>query len=183
MREMSGVVRRCCRSNDRLCFGVLLACVLIAGPIQAASAQDSRSTTVSMFAGGSQYDLSGVGWTAVFGPRVDHTFLAPLGVQFSLPVYRYEPQLADKITYVLPEVSVLVSPQLGRVSPYVGFGLGWSFVVSGPDGLNELTLHVAVGVRVQLAGPWDLRSEGRLRAMDPWSGNTADISGGVGYRF
>lgn len=121
MRE---VFERCRPWN--LCLRcILLVWVLTASVLQQALAQNPRETTVSLFVGGSYYDLSGVGWTLVVGPRVDHAILAPLGVQLAFPVYSYVPQFAAAhLTWVLPEMSLLVSPTVGRVSPYLRFGPG-----------------------------------------------------------
>ncbi len=148
-------------------------------------AQAPDKTTVSVFAGASHYDLSGVGWTSVVGPRIDHELFAPLAVQFAFPVYRYLPQFApDHLTWVLPELSLLVSPAVGSVSPYIRFGPGWAFVITGRQyGSSEVTLHMALGVRIKVWERWDVRSEVGVRSVNPWTGNTADICGGLGYRF
>ena len=138
---------------------------------------------MSLFIGGSEYDLAGVGWTAVFGPRIDRVVLGPLAVQLAVPVYSYVPQFGDRITHLLPELSLLVSPRIGRVSPYLGLGPGWSFGVTGPSFVDALTLHAELGVTVGLMNSWEVRSELRARAIDPWGGGTTDISGGIGYRF
>lgn len=165
--------------------GILLAIVFAASVFHQGSAQAPNETTVSFFAGASEYDLSGVGWTAVFGPRIDHTLRGPLAVQFALPVYSYVPQFAPgHLTWILPELSLLLSPTIGRVSPYLRFGPGWAIVVSGKQyGNSEETLHVALGARVQVSRSWDLRSEFCIRSINPWAGSTVDIGGGIGYRF
>ncbi len=170
-------------SRGGICLGLALASLFLVGDPQPASAQGPKETSVSLFVGASEYDLSGVGWTTVFGPRVDHRILGPFSVQLSLPIYGYEPQFGDRLTYVLPELSLLISPRRAQMAPYFGFGAGWSFVISGPNVPDAWTLHAALGIRAQVVSSWDLRSEFRVRTIDPWAGVTADISGGLGYRF
>lgn len=68
-------------------FSVVFAYVSIAMVPAPVSAQTADKTSVSFFAGGSEYDLAGVGCTAVFGPQPDHALLAPLAVQLAVPVH------------------------------------------------------------------------------------------------
>lgn len=45
------------------------------------------------------------------------------------------------------------------------------------------TLHAVIGTRVTVNSDWGARGELRVRAVRPWSGNTADILVGVGRRL
>lgn len=169
-----------CISPRRLIVALLCMGVLGTDPLVA---QVRGKTAVSAYAGRSEYDLSGVGWTAVYGVRVDRDVGGPFVAQFALPLYRYNPYRGSYgISYLLPELSVLLSPRVGPVSPYLGVGPGWSFMVEGGS-RHTLTLHAALGLRIDLVANWDVRGEFLARSIDPWHASTADISGGVGYRF
>lgn len=163
---------------------ILLMCALTACVLQLALAQKPGETTVSMFAGGATSELNNRGWSPVVGPRIDHAILYPLAFQFALPVFSFMPWLGERVTYGLPELSLLVSPTVGRVSPYLRFGAGWAIVMAGQrSGSSQETVHVALGLRVRVMRSWDVRSEFGLRSINPWSSETTDISGGIGYRF
>ena len=132
---------------------------------------------VTFMAGPSSYDLSGTG-TAAFGAV---RFDVPVGrvfvVEPGVAIFRYTAQSSDAITYLFPEVSF--QAQLpGAVRPYLGGGIGFTEFISGRGG-TDVTLHAAAGVRVPVANGWGLRGEARLRAVDPFHGNTFDFGFGV----
>jgi hypothetical protein len=99
-----------------------------------------------------------------------------------LAVFRYRSQADVVITYLLPEVSLQVQAPPGPVRPYLGGGIGYSEFLSG-RGQNEVTLHAAVGLRLDLGGAWGFRGEARLRSIDPFHGNTFDLGLGLARRL
>jgi hypothetical protein len=47
----------------------------------------------------------------------------------------------------------------------------------------KVTLHAAVGVRAWIVNRWGAQIEARLRSIDPFAGNSFDITGGVHYQL
>jgi hypothetical protein len=134
--------------------------------------QGQTEVAAGVVGGAAQYDLSGTGTVPFGGLRVD---VVPeraryLVLEAGIHTLRYETQAADFHRLWFPEGSVQLQLP-GRVArPYLGLGAGHTF---GSEG-SAPTLSASVGSRFRVAGSWSLRTELRVRSVDPWVGTTAD---------
>lgn len=94
----------------------------------------------------------------------------------------HESQFDEPTTFLFPELSIQGQLQLGRARPFLGGGAGGAIVVSG-DGESVETLHAVIGTRLDMGRDWVVSGEIRVRAVQPWSGNTADFLVGVNRRL
>jgi hypothetical protein len=158
--------------------------VVISAPCAPASTagQEPPPVTLSLAAGPSIYDLSGTGTSFAVAGQGAWEPLPALVVEPGMTFFTYQAQFADRVSYLFPELSIQIQLPHGRVRPFLGVGGGGGFVVSGP-GETAGTLHAVGGVRVHLDPRWSLRGDLRVRSVDPWIGNTADIMFGVGRRL
>jgi hypothetical protein len=171
---------------------VPIACFLALAQVPALDAQlrrpaerrpsEPRRPAVALLAGPSPYDLAGTGTGFAAALRFDFPSGRLLVFEPGIGFFRYENQSGDRITYLLPELSVQIQVPSGAVRPYVGGGIGFSEFLSG-RGSTFVTLHAATGLRVDLGADWGLRGEWRLRSIDPFTGNTSDLLLGVSRRF
>lgn len=60
----------------------------------------------------------------------------------------------------------------------MGAGAGLAADLDGP-GSTDLTLFAALGGSVRAAAGWEILGELRVRSVDPWTGTTADMLGGL----
>lgn len=138
---------------------------------------------LTLLGGVSQYDLSGTGTTPFFAARVD----VPLGrvvvLEPGITYLPYEEQFGVRTHHLLPEVQLQVQRPGDRFRPYLGVGVGFSRALRPGLDESELTASVAAGTRVLTLSGWLVRGELRVRAIDPWTGTTADWSLGVGHTF
>lgn len=95
-----------------------------------------------------------------------------------MTVFSYHSQFDERTTLLLPELSVQGELVLGSFRPFIGGGAGGAFTLSG-IGETAATLHAVGGTRVDLNENWGLLGEMRIRAVHPWTGNTADFMFGV----
>jgi hypothetical protein len=114
--------------------------------------------------------------------RADWQPVSWLVIEPGVGFFTYESQFADRTTFLFPELSVQAQAGAGVVRPFLGVGGGGAFVVAG-DGETVATLHAVGGVRIDLSQGWGLSGELRVRAIRPWTGNTADILVGVSRRI
>lgn len=134
----------------------------------------------SLILGPSAYDLSGRGtaFALNFGSTsrlVGRTLL----VEPNFGYFTYTTQFGTRRHFLFPEVGVQIQAWLGSLRPYLGAGIGAGIDTKGGPSQLDLTLHAATGVRVQLSGLWGVRLEARLRAVDPFRGNTTNFGVGV----
>ena len=166
----------------------LVAIGLVVGGAASGSAQDQygrrpdRPPSVSLMAGPSHYDLAGTGTGFVAALRFDvpsgRIFLVEPGVTF----FRYRSAFGDRISLVLPEISLLVEPPHGSIRPYAGVGAGFSEYLSG-RGTTFGTLHATAGLRVNIGPRYGVRAEIRARSIDPFSQSTTDFTFGFSKRL
>jgi len=144
------------------------------------NAQGRGRTTLGLGGGYSSYDLSGTGSTFVISARLDHRLLSAIVTEVAVTYFQYDPQLSSGQTdrLLFPELSLQAQLPLGPVYPYIGGGIGFAQVLSGPES-RVLTLHAATGLRVRIGDRWGIRGELRPRAVDPWGAVTADFTLGV----
>jgi hypothetical protein len=160
---------------------VLIAAATLGAAISRPCPAQRMPAFTSLMAGASAYDLSGTGTapavTLGLGLPVAGILLLEPGATW----FRYGPQSGPDVTYLFAELSIQAQARLShRVSPYVGVGGGRAFQVGGPSPLqNFWTLHGVGGMRVILSDTWGIRGELRVRAVNPFHGNTADFTAGI----
>jgi hypothetical protein len=154
----------------RLVAGLALAAAL-AAPLEA--------QRITVFTGLTSYDLSGTGSAVVFGAAFDLPMNEFLRVEASVTYFRDSAQTASRVPHWLPEAGMYLERQGGRIAPYAGGGVGFARV--GDPAGSFLSLHGAVGVHVPFGSYAGVRLEGRVRAIDPFHGTTADLTLGFSY--
>lgn len=156
----------------------LTICAVTVGSPATVFAQQAGRVALTLDAGVAPYDLSGTGTTGVVGLaselRVGSVFIVEPTVRF----VRYTTQFQSTTSILLPELSLQIQAPLGAVRPYIGAGGGGAFQVEGPAD-NDPTLHVALGIRTSLGNRWGLRTEARLRSVDPFHGSMVDFTAGI----
>lgn len=157
-----------------------LAYALSLAAVGPATAQGLERGYVSVLVGPSPYDLAGTGTGLAVNAGLAWRPLARvLVIEPGVGFFTYRPQLAaDRVGFLMPEISVQAEARLGAVRPYVGGGTGAAWRISGGSSRWDWTLHALAGLRVDLTPDWGLRGEMRLRSIDPWAANTVDL--GVG---
>jgi hypothetical protein len=180
----------------RTALGTLLALgTLVLSPARGAAQRDgsdtaasrhAHTTTVSLIAGATQFDLSGTGTTAIVGARGDvelnRWFLGELGFSAIRPTEQFR----SRSTYVFPEVQLQAQLPLTIVRPYVGGGIGFTTAFArGAGSATTRTATLASGLRVLLPRTrTTARAELRVRGIgDKFTGATADWTFGLGRRF
>lgn len=163
-------------------LNVLFACLIAAIIATQAEARPTERHSVSLFVGSSTANDNNLGRGAMFGPRIDRSFLSFLTAQLAIPIAGFKYR-EERYTLIQPELSLLLGPDIGRFSLYMGLGLGMAYYAS--HSIHELlTTHVTLGLKVELNSSWDVRTELRGRNLGPSETNGyTDISMGVGYRF
>jgi hypothetical protein len=146
-----------------------------------------RFESVSISAGVSQFDLAGTGTAPAIVIRYDHNIGSAhwlLG-DASLTIMRPEEQLVGRRTYAISEAQVHFQIPAAVVRPYIGFGPGWLFPVSGAGHRRgQLSTSGAGGIRVVPDGPLAFRVELRIRAIgSAFESTTVDWTAGVGWRL
>lgn len=161
-------------------FGVVAMVVAVAGRAEAQrdGYEGGRRSTASFMVGGSRYDFvetgTGLAGAIRFGLPSGRRFVIEPGVTF----FSYKSALDDRISYVLPEVSLQLELLTGAFRPYVGVGGGFTEYLSG-RGSSFGTLHAAGGFRASLGENWGVHGDVRLRSVDPFSRSMVDLLFGV----
>ena len=138
----------------------------------------SGNLAMTTMVGASSYDLSGTGTAPVIGIEIDVRLTSFLVVEPGLRFFRHNTRANRHDSYLFPEITIQLQVPTNLLSPYLGAGAGMSAILEGRN-RTDLTLHVAVGVHVQLASKWSVRPEARLRSVNPWGGNTFDLTLGI----
>jgi hypothetical protein len=146
------------------------------------AAQQARPVTLSLVAGPSVYDLSGTGTSFAGAALVAWEPIAGLVLEPGVTFFTYSSQFDTRFSYLFPELSIQGQLPRGRMRPFLGVGAGGAFVLSGSSE-TVATLHAVGGVRVRVNTDWAVRGELRVRAVRPWTGNTADFLFGVSRRL
>lgn len=141
-----------------------------------------RFSSVDFMVGATRYDIdrvaTGIAGAVRLGIPSGRIFVIEPGIGF----FRYENQLGETISYLLPEVSIQVEPPRGTIRPYFGIGAGFTEFLSG-RGSTYATMHAATGVRVALTEGWGFRGDIRARTIDPFRQSTLDFTVGVSKRL
>ena len=158
-----------------------LACALAFAAPPGSAQQTERA--LALLAGPSQYDLAGTGTAPFVSARVTLPVARGLLVEPALAYLWYESQGGSRIHHLLPEAQLQIRRPGEVVRPYLGIGLGASWASRPAEDEVDLTLSAAGGVRVTVRYGWIVRGELRVRAIDPWTGTTADWGIGIGRAF
>ncbi len=161
---------------------VLCAAALALVVAGEAAAQDRRGI-VTLAAGAANYDLSGTGWAPVIAARVGLAFGPWLILEPGITWMRYETQGDDPTTLLFPEAQLQLEILRGTVRPYIGAGAGFANAKHGDASDSDLTMSVSAGVRARLDRAIGFVAEGRLRSVDPFTGTTFDLTGGLSFVF
>lgn len=156
---------------------MVLASARVAALFITAAASTANAQEIHFGLGRSDYDLSGTGHVFVASARYAHAVTGPLAVEVGATWFKY-----DVATYAFPEASLVLRPNFGSVRPFLAAGAGVTVALKGYGG-GTLTLHGAGGLDLRISPSWSLRSELRLRAVDPWAAVTADITLGPTLRL
>jgi hypothetical protein len=167
-------------------FGVRLivsiVCALAAAGVSTAHAQSGwGDLTVS--AARIDYDLSGTGTAAGVAVRTTRDLTSNVRIEFGGLFAKPKQQFGPSTLFV-PEAQLQYRWDAGRVSPYVGGGIGAAVVKSAFDTAWDPTPSVAAGTGVRLTERLGVTGEFRLRGHE-WNfvGTTAEISAGLAWRL
>ncbi len=167
--------------GGRLAISTVFA-LAVAGVFDA-HAQEPAWGDLTVSAAGLNYDLSGTGNAAGVVVRTRRSLTSHVGLEFgglfAKPAQQFGPS-----TLFVPEAQLQYRWGAGRLSPYVGGGIGAAFVKSDFRTDWDPTLSFAVGTGVRLTERLGVTGEFRLRGHE-WDfvGTTAEISAGLAWRF
>ena len=159
---------------------IVASWLLAVSAVPGSSQQPSR-WAVSLLAGPSSYDLSGVGTAPAVAVGLAWQWTPALVVEPGLTYFRYDPQFGSKITYLFPELSLQLMVPRGPIRPYLGAGAGRSVVLNRPG--DHLSVHATVGARVPVTSNWMARGEVRARSPHQWGASMVDIMFGLTWRL
>ena len=162
-----------------LCF----VCSLFTIGSGTAHAQDAPRADLSVSAVRLDYDLSGVGSAPGIAVRATRALSSAVSLEaggvFAKPDQQFGPS-----TLFMPEALLRYGWHAGRLSPYVGGGMGAALVTSPFHSDWDPTLVVAAGTGVRLTERLGVSGEFRLRGHE-WRfvGTTAELSAGLRWSF
>ena len=174
---------------------LLVAAILISSASRA-QAQDSSWGDLAVSTGRMDFDLNGTGHTYGVAVRAKRHFSPHLALEIGGGFARYcgyksvsggecLPSTQEGTTSLFtPEAQLQYRWNMGRVSPYVGGGVG----LSRRGGLNvsqwDPTFSAAVGSAVYATDRLGITGEFRLRGHETrFTGTTSEISAGLVWRF
>ena len=130
------------------------------------------------------YDLSGVGNAPGVAVRATRSLSSSVDVEFGGLYARPSQQFVGTTTLLVPEAQLRYRWNAGRVSPYVGGGLGASMLKAAFDTDWAPALSVATGTGVRLTDRLSAVGEFRLRGHEwRFTGTTAELSAGLAWRL
>jgi outer membrane protein with beta-barrel domain len=169
--------------NRRVVRSMCLVTALFLAPkaAHAQAAQNSIVAAVSM----TEFDLAGVGTAPGMIIRASRALTGHVAVEGSFQMSWLSEDFGRSKLFA-PEAHLQYHWQAGSFRPYVGGGAGIAWRDRGLFGNSEanLTLSVVGGTRFDVTERLGLLGELRLRGIDPdFSGSTADVMGGVSWRW
>ena len=184
--------------NMSIGFGGVLSLVaaILISSASPAQAQDSSWGDLAVSTGRLDFDLNGTGHTYGVAVRAKRHFSPHLALEVGGVLARYcgyksvssdecLPSRQEGTTSLfMPEALLQYRWSMGRVSPYVGGGVGLSR--RGGPSLSrwDPTFSAAVGSAVYLTDRLGITGEFRLRGHGTrFTGTTSEISTGVVWRF
>jgi hypothetical protein len=158
-------------------WSVIAALMMIGGPV-AATAQ----THVSLTAGFTEYDLSGVNTGGIYAARIAAPVHPNLLVEGGISYVATEQQFGDAALFI-PELQAQLQGSWGRFSPYLGLGAGLAVERpdedSGFDGETDFSPSVALGLRIAVNPKVGFRLDGRLHGIEAdFVGTVSALSAG-----
>lgn len=157
---------------------LLAAALTLPLPALAAAQEASH---VSVMAGVTEFDLSGVGTTGIYAVRADVPVWPNLLLEGSLSYARLDQQFGRSDLFI-PEAQVQLQGTWGRFSPYVGLGGGAAVDVPQDDALEtdtDFAPSVAAGARVAVAMGVGVRVEGRIHGIEAdFTGTVSELTAG-----
>ena len=169
------------RFDTRLIPTFVAVLVLVGGSL--AQAQDRSWGDLNVSLARIDYDLSGTGSAAALAVRTTRNLTSNVRVEFGALFAKPEQQFGPSTLFV-PEAQLQYRWNLGRVSPYVGGGIGAALMRSDFRNDWDPALSVAAGTAVRLSERLAVTGEFRLRGHE-WrsTGTTAEISTGLAWRL
>jgi hypothetical protein len=164
-----------------MAFSALLAVLSIGMPALA-----EAQTTVAIYRGTSEYDLSGVNQAPTTSIRMTRDLSSLFVVEGAVNYVELRQDFGPS-KLLMPEVLLQFQVPIGPVAPYLGAGAGIGIDSPNDADLSretDLTLLVSAGLRVELPYNFMLGADGRIRSFGTnfW-GTGTELSVGVGYRF
>ena len=169
----------------RLLSYVLLALTLsFASPlIPAALAQSPSWGDFAVSSAAVNYDLSGTGTTPGLAARITRDVTPNVALEVR-GLYARPDQQFGLSSLFIPEAQLQYRWNVGRVSPYVGGGIGLAIVRSAVHDETDPALSAAAGARVRLTERVGLLGEMRLRGIEwGFTGSVAEWSAGLSWRL
>ena len=170
----------------RLRSSALIALALsFASPFVSASfAQDPSSWgDFALSATAINYDLSGTGTAPAFSARITRDVTPHVVLELRGLYSRVEQQIGPT-TLFIPEAQVQYRWNVGRVSPYVGGGIGLALRRASFDDDTDPSLSASGGAHVRLTDRVGVFAEMRLRGIQwDFAGSIAEWSGGLAWRL
>jgi opacity protein-like surface antigen len=152
--------------------------------VSTAQAQEPAWGDLIVSAARINYDLSGTGNAAGIAVRTRRNLSSNVALELGGVFAKPEQQIVGPSTLFVPEAQLQYRWGAGRLSPYVGGGIGAALVKSDFRTDWDPTLSLAVGTGVRLTERLGVTGEFRLRGHE-WDfvGTTAEISAGLAWRF
>jgi outer membrane protein W len=148
---------------------------------QAQAAQNTVAAGMSVM----EFDLTGVGTAPGMTLRASRALTDHIAIEGSFPMSWLSEDFGKSKLFA-PEVQLQYHWQAGRFRPYVGGGAGIAWRDRGVFGNSDvnLTLSAAGGTRFDVTSRVALLGEVRLRGIErDFAGSTADVMGGISYRW
>jgi hypothetical protein len=146
----------------------------------------AQQTSVSIYRGTSEYDLSGVDQATSTAVRLSRDLNSWIVVEGGLSFVELQQQFGHSKLY-MPEMLIQLQLPIGRFAPYVGAGAGLGIDVPENNQFStdtDPTFLAGAGLRVDLPFNLLLGVDGRIRGFTTrFTGSGAEASVGVGFRF
>jgi opacity protein-like surface antigen len=169
----------------RLGFRVVLSFVfaLAVAGVPRAHAQEPSWGDITVSAARIDYDLSGTGNTPGLAVRTTRRLTSNVSLEFG-GIFAKPNQQFGPSTLFMPEAQLRYRWDVGRVSPYVGGGMGTALIKSDFHSEWDPTYSVASGAGVRLTDRLGLTGEFRLRVHE-WRGGatTSELSTGLTWQL
>jgi hypothetical protein len=161
---------------------IVVAFSFLIGGVSAAHAQDAWGD-LAVSAVRIDYDLSGVGSAPGLALRTTRDVSANVSLEFG-GVFAKPNQQFGPSTLFMPDAHVRYRWNAGRLSPYIGGGVGAALVHSSFNTDWDPTLSLAAGTGVRVSERFALTGEFRLRGHEwRFTGTTSELSAGLAWRL
>ena len=179
-------------SGSRVVLFLVFAIFL--STVSSARAQQRSWGDLAVSAGRVDFDLSGTGKANAVIVRATRQLSTHVALEFGGLYSRYcgdqtngkcdAIQLRGSTSMFMPEAQLQYRWNAGRLSPYVGGGMGVARVKSALLTTWDATFSAAVGTSVALTDRLGITGEFRLRGHDRrFTGTTSEVSAGLVWRL